>query len=278
MHILLTILDEADKLLESQFDNKLYLILPHLQKERRTGLFSATMSSELEGLLKVGLKDPIHIQIELQTKTRNHTSCIFATLDSTSQFDPFSQNAHKHLQTKFCSQSTNMISEIPSTLENYYFTVNSCREKLPFLISFAENHNDCKILVFLPTCASVEFFYNLLIFYLKNHSSLTAITEKSNLNTQKSSRIMEVLKMHGKLTQKKRNKIYNQFLTLQSGLLLTTDLLARGIDIQGVHWIFQFDPPQYSQSFLHRIGRTARAGNCGNVNFSFLVVFLWVFF
>lgn len=46
-------------------------------------------------------------------------------------------------------------------------------------------------------------------------------------------------------------------------ILLTTDLSSRGIDIPHVDWIVQFDPPQWSDSFVHRIGRTARAGQKG---------------
>jgi len=43
-------------------------------------------------------------------------------------------------------------------------------------------------------------------------------------------------------------------------VLLTTDICARGIDIPNVAWIIQFDPPSDSDQFVHRIGRTARAG------------------
>ena len=78
-------------------------------------------------------------------------------------------------------------------------------------------------------------------------------------------------KLHGKINQKKRSKIYKEFKEVEinregtgsCALLLTTDLAARGIDIPDVDWIIQFDPPQWSDQFVHRIGRTARAGRSG---------------
>ena len=78
-------------------------------------------------------------------------------------------------------------------------------------------------------------------------------------------------KLHGKIIQKKRSKIYKEFKEVEinrqgtgnCALLLTTDLAARGIDIPDVDWIIQFDPPQWSDQFVHRIGRTARAGRSG---------------
>ena len=74
--------------------------------------------------------------------------------------------------------------------------------------------------------------------------------------------------MHGKIDQKRRTKIYRQFrsYSLESKhlILLTTDLAARGIDIPDVDWIIQFDPPQSQDSYIHRIGRTARAGRTGS--------------
>lgn len=65
--------------------------------------------------------------------------------------------------------------------------------------------------------------------------------------------------------------MYNQFLNSKSinilflgGMLLCTDVIARGIDIPKVNWIVQFTPPQDPAFYIHRIGRTARAGNIGH--------------
>lgn len=49
----------------------------------------------------------------------------------------------------------------------------------------------------------------------------------------------------------------------EGGLLVCTDVAARGIDIPDVAWIVQFDPPQDPSYFVHRVGRTARAGKKG---------------
>lgn len=61
-----------------------------------------------------------------------------------------------------------------------------------------------------------------------------------------------------------RYKIFDQFRQLESGLLVTTDVMARGIDIAEIDWVVQFDPPSNAAAFVHRCGRTARIGNHGS--------------
>ena len=53
--------------------------------------------------------------------------------------------------------------------------------------------------------------------------------------------------MHGQLKQKKRNNIYDEFAKTEEGILISTDVLARGVDFPDVNWIIQFDPPQVSK-------------------------------
>ena len=59
--------------------------------------------------------------------------------------------------------------------------------------------------------------------------------------------------IHGQMKQKKRNKIYESFVTWEKGLLIATDVIARGIDLPDVNWILQIDPPQVDYLFLVKI-------------------------
>ena len=70
--------------------------------------------------------------------------------------------------------------------------------------------------------------------------------------------------LHGKMAPKSRTKAYQWFKAQEGGaVLLCTDVAARGLDIPDVDWIVQFDAPQDPNSFVHRVGRTARMGRSG---------------
>lgn len=82
-----------------------------------------------------------------------------------------------------------------------------------------------KIIIFVNTCACVDFYGKIFqnLPYFKNIS---------------------IEMMHGKMKQKKRNKIYERFMKKNYGILISTDLIARGLDFLDVHYILQIDPPQ----------------------------------
>ena len=69
--------------------------------------------------------------------------------------------------------------------------------------------------------------------------------------------------LHGDLTQAKREKVMKAFREAKLQLLIATDVAARGLDIEGVTHIFNYDIPQDTESYIHRIGRTGRAGQTG---------------
>lgn len=199
------VLDEADRLLDMGFEASINTILGYLPKLRRTGLFSATQTDEVENLIRAGLRNPLRITVKEKRDAEN------------------------------LGQRT------PSTLKNYFMIIEA-DEKFSQLVTFLRNHGKEKILLFFSTCACVDYFSKCLQLILKR---------------------VEVLAIHSKMKQK-RNKVFGKFRTMTSGLLVSTDVMARGIDIPDVHWVIQYDPPSSASAFVHRCGRTARIGNTGN--------------
>ncbi|KAI5624386.1 ATP-dependent RNA helicase DDX55 [Silurus asotus] len=199
------VLDEADRLLDMGFEASLNTILGYLPKQRRTGLFSATQTQELEKLVRAGLRNPVRITVKEK------------------------------------GAADTIVQKTPSRLSNYY-TICRTGDKFNTLVAFLRQHKHGKQLVFFSTCACVEYFGRALEAFIKN---------------------VTILCIHGKMKDK-RNKIFSEFRELESGILVCTDVMARGIDIPDVNWVLQFDPPSSASSFVHRCGRTARIGNRGN--------------
>ncbi|MCD5325661.1 DEAD/DEAH box helicase [Pontibacillus sp. HN14] len=73
----------------------------------------------------------------------------------------------------------------------------------------------------------------------------------------------QVDELHGDLSQKKREKVMEQFREAKVQLLVATDVASRGLDVEGVTHVYNYDIPQDVDSYIHRIGRTGRAGDDG---------------
>jgi translation initiation factor 4A len=88
------------------------------------------------------------------------------------------------------------------------------------------------------------------------------------LNNELKKREFPVSAIHGEMKTEEREAIMDSFRTGGAKLLLTTDLLARGIDVQGVNLVINFDLPTNREMYIHRIGRTGRYGRKGtSINF-----------
>jgi ATP-dependent RNA helicase DDX18/HAS1 len=119
-------------------------------------------------------------------------------------------------------------------LEQGYVVCDSDKRFL-LLFSFLKRHTKKKIIVFLSSCNCVKYFGELL-----NYIDLP------------------VLDLHGKQKQQKRTNTFFEFCNAKQGILICTDVAARGLDIPAVDWIIQFDPPDDPRDYIHRVGRTAR--------------------
>lgn len=83
------------------------------------------------------------------------------------------------------------------------------------------------------------------------------------LNNDLQSRGYNSDEIHGDLSQAKREKVMKSFRKTEIQLLVATDVAARGLDIEGITHIFNYDIPEDAESYIHRIGRTGRAGQTG---------------
>jgi ATP-dependent RNA helicase DDX55/SPB4 len=152
--------------------------------------------------------------------------------------------AEAHINDTPTSTVTNH-QPTPLSLTNYYM-ISPLEEKISRLMAFLNQHKDEKVVVFCLTCACVDFYGCVL-------PQLTA--------NQKGICYMEAL--HGKMVQKKREKVLERFRECSAGVLFCTDVAARGLDVDKVNWIVQLDAPRDPHSFVHRVGRCARAGRSG---------------
>ena len=75
---------------------------------------------------------------------------------------------------------------------------------------------------------------------------------------------ISVAEFSSTLTGLQRQAILNDFDSGKAQLIICSDAMARGLDLQDVQYVLSYDPPVSSKTYIHRVGRTARAGRTGN--------------
>lgn len=119
---------------------------------------------------------------------------------------------------------------------------------------FSDNLDHKELL--LEHFLSKESYQQLIIF-----TATRADTER--LSSKLSSQGLSTAALSGDLNQSQRNQIMDGFAKGQQKILITTDLASRGLDLVNVSHVINFDLPKHTEEFVHRIGRTGRAGNKG---------------
>ncbi|EGR30044.1 hypothetical protein IMG5_143800 [Ichthyophthirius multifiliis] len=130
--------------------------------------------------------------------------------------------------------------------QGFVFVESDKRFRL--LFTFLQKQKNKKIMVFFSSCNSVKFHADLL-----NYVDVP------------------VLEIHGKQKQQKRLNTFYEFCNVDKAVLLCTDVAARGLDIPKVDWIVQFDPPDDTKEYIHRVGRTCRGANANGKALLFLL-------
>ncbi|XP_059052161.1 ATP-dependent RNA helicase DDX47 [Achroia grisella] len=190
------VMDEADRILNMDFEVEVDKILRVIPRERRTYLFSATMTKKVQKLQRASLQDPV--KVEVSTK--------YQTVDKLQQYYVF----------------------IPVKYKDVYL--------VHILNEMAGN----SFIVFVATCANA-----LRCALLLRQLGLPAVP------------------LHGQMSQNKRLAALNKFKNKSRSLLICTDVASRGLDIPHVDVVINLDIPLHSKDYIHRVGRTARAGRAG---------------
>lgn len=190
------VMDEADRILNMDFEVELEKILKVIPKERRTYLYSATMTKKVAKLQRASLKDPVRIEVNSK----------YQTVDKLKQY--------------------------------YIFIPDKYREA--YLVYILNEMAGQTSIVFCSTCAAA-----LKVALMLRKLGFAAVP------------------LHGQMSQAKRLGSLNKFKCKTSTILVCTDVASRGLDIPHVDAVLNFDVPMQSKDYVHRVGRTARAGRSG---------------
>ncbi|XP_035752451.1 probable ATP-dependent RNA helicase DDX31 isoform X2 [Egretta garzetta] len=242
------IIDEADRILDLGFEKDVAVILNALNAERETRqnvLLSATLTEGVTRLADISLNDPISISIADE---------IHKALKPASQMDSQASSSSN------CMEQENFA--VPEKLKQYVMMVPS-KLRLVTLAAFIlekckfEKHH--KMIIFFSSCEQVEFHYELLLKVLSG-----GLESEQPEHSSVSSACLQFLRLHGNMEQEERTEVFQEFLKSKTGILLCTDVAARGLDLPQVTWIVQYNAPASPAEYIHRIGRTARIGCHGN--------------
>lgn len=188
---------------------------------------------EADRILEVGFEEELKQIIKLLPK-RRQTMLFSAT--QTRRVEDLARISLKK-EPLYVGVDDNKDRATVDGLEQGYVVCPS-EKRFLLLFTFLKKNRKKKLMVFFSSCMSVKFHYELL-----NYIDLP------------------VMAIHGKQKQTKRTTTFFQFCNADSGILLCTDVAARGLDIPEVDWIVQYDPPDDPKEYIHRVGRTARGIN-----------------
>lgn len=194
------VLDEADRLLEPSFEKDLAVLLDAIpERQRRTLLFSATMTQSLEELRSLMLQDAYYF------------------------------TAYEGLRT--AERLREQFVLVPQKVKEVY---------LAHLLGRLEEWGVRSAIIFAGTCQACR--------------QLEALLQELEVRA---------VSLHSKKSQSERLTALERFKSSQVPLLVATDVASRGLDIPTVDLVLNYDLPKLAQDYVHRVGRTARAGKGG---------------
>uniref|UniRef100_A0A2K5EPX1 ATP-dependent RNA helicase n=1 Tax=Aotus nancymaae TaxID=37293 RepID=A0A2K5EPX1_AOTNA len=242
------VFDEADRILDLGFEKDITVILNAVNAEcqkRQNVLLSATLTEGVTRLADISLHDPVSISV----------------LDeSHDQLNPKDKVVQEVCPPPAGDELYSFA--IPESLEQHVTVVPSKLRLVclaAFILQKCKFEKDQKMVVFFSSCELVEFHYSLFLQTLLGSSGTPASGQLPSASTR-----LKFLRLHGNMEQEERTAVFQEFSHSRRGVLLCTDVAARGLDLPQVTWIVQYNAPSSPAEYIHRIGRTARIGCHGS--------------
>jgi len=280
------VLDEADRLLDAGLGGQVEQIIQYLRSNQpgagrkrdgvtwRSVLVSATVNSDLEKLAKTVLGGNGGWMW-----ARGHANQGGKSIGGGLASNAL-ENENENNTTDQMVESNNdneLDHSAPRQLAQLYMVV-SAKLRLSSLIAFlsARAAKGERTVVFMSTCDSVDYHYGL---FNAMECVLGDDTNKDTNNTgddddddskEKNGGIFgktcPIYKLHGDIPHNKRLSTLKAFSNDEhsASILLATDVAARGLNFPSLDWIVQYDPPCETKDYVHRAGRSARAGQAGH--------------
>ncbi|ESK97076.1 atp-dependent rna helicase dbp10 [Moniliophthora roreri MCA 2997] len=222
------VFDEADRLFEMGFETALNEILARLSTTRQTLLFSATLPKSLVEFAKAGLESPKLVRLDAESKISSDLKMAFFSI--------------KQAEKDACLLSL-LRDVIKMPLANAQAKATDAEKK-----GKGKGKGKDKEAVTMP--------HQTLIFVATKHhvEYLTNLLKTAGY---------AVSHIYGSLDQAARAFQMEQFRHGKTGILVVTDVAARGIDVPVLENVVNYDFPHGARVFVHRVGRTARAGRQG---------------
>ncbi|KAA1473930.1 DEAD-domain-containing protein [Dentipellis sp. KUC8613] len=224
------VFDEADRLFEMGFETALTEIVHRLPANRQTLLFSATLPRSLVDFAKAGLQNPKLVRLDAEGKISTDLKMAFFSVKQTEKDAALLLLLRDVIGVPLGSKE-------PYDDEDEDGAVKKKKGKGKARDMTTAPH---QTLVFAATKHHVEYLTNLLT---------TAGYAVSHI--------------YGSLDQAARTQQMDRFRRGRTNVLVVTDVAARGIDIPVLENVVNYDFPQGARVFVHRVGRTARAGRQG---------------
>ncbi|KAK9817068.1 hypothetical protein WJX72_009018 [[Myrmecia] bisecta] len=271
------VLDEADRLLDLGFEQKIAEMVDILDRRtgeagtrrRQTALFSATLHSNLGQLATLSLHNPASVGFSAQLINGQLTVSGATVITSAATDKPAAKAGGDEDgaaaqpgadRQAVAEEAAPEQFNIPTQLRQRYYEV-PCKLRLAALAALIRSQCHpsklCKLVVFMSSCDGVEFHHRLFTQLYHEATGLPLVT-------------CPIFKLHGNLEQAARTRTFLDFVHCKTGVLLCTDVAARGLDFPSVSCILQYDPPGEPAEYVHRVGRTARLGQQGEA-FLFLM-------